>query len=62
MVYIIFLIFAKNIDCVYSLELPHWGGSNAYPQSMFWEEMCKISEFFYLKIFLFGCKIFNIIE
>ena len=35
-VYIIFLISAQNIDCGYSLELPHWGGSNEYPQSMFW--------------------------
>ena len=29
----IFLIFAQNIDCGYSLE-PQ-GGSNVYPQSMF---------------------------
>ena len=29
------LIFAKNIDCGYALELPRRGGSNAYPQSMF---------------------------
>ena len=34
-VYILFLIFALNIDCGYSLELPHLGGSNVYPQSMF---------------------------
>ena len=27
-VYIIFLISAQNIDCGYSLELPHRGGSN----------------------------------
>ena len=31
----IFLIFAKNIDCGYTLELPRRGGSNEYPQSMF---------------------------
>ena len=31
----IFFISAKNIDCEYSLELPQWGGSNEYPQSMF---------------------------
>ena len=31
----IFHISAQNIDCVYSLELPRWGGSNEYPQSMF---------------------------
>ena len=34
-VYIIFLISAQNIDCGYSLELPRWGSSNEYPQSMF---------------------------
>ena len=34
-VYIIFVIFAQNIDCLYSLEPPRRGGSNEYPQSMF---------------------------
>ena len=34
-VYIIFLIFAQNIDFGYSLELPRRGDSNEYPQSMF---------------------------
>ena len=34
-VYIIFLIFAQNIDCGYSLEPPRRGGSNQYLQSMF---------------------------
>ena len=34
-VFIIFLIFAKNIDCGYSLEPPRRGGSNEYPQPMF---------------------------
>ena len=34
-VYIIFLILLKNINCGYSLELPHQGDSNEYPQSMF---------------------------
>ena len=34
-VYIIFLISAQNIDCEYSLEPPHLGGSNEYSQSMF---------------------------
>ena len=33
-VYIIFLISAQNIDCMYSLELPHQSGSNEYPQSV----------------------------
>ena len=45
-VYIIFLISAQNIDCGYSLEPPHRGGSNEYPQSMFCAEIWKISEFF----------------
>ena len=34
-VYIIFLIFAQNTECGYSLEPPRRGGSNEYPQSMF---------------------------
>ena len=38
----IFLISAQNIDCGYSLELPHRGSSNKYPQSMFWAEIRKI--------------------
>ena len=38
----IFLISAQNIDCGYSLEPPHQGGSNKYPQSMFWAEIRKI--------------------
>ena len=31
----IFLIFAQNIGCGYTLEPPPRGGSNQYPQSMF---------------------------
>ena len=31
----IFLIFAQNIDCGYTLEPPRRGSSNEYPQSMF---------------------------
>ena len=38
----IFLIFAQNIDCVYTLEPPQRGGSNEYPQSMFWSKNKKI--------------------
>ena len=38
----IFHISAQNIDCGYSLEPPRRGGSNEYPQSMFWAEMWKI--------------------
>ena len=34
----IFHNFAQNIDCGYSLEPPRRGGSNEYPQSMFFEQ------------------------
>ena len=34
----IFLIFAQNIDSGYTLEPPGRGGSNEYPQSMFWSK------------------------
>ena len=37
----IFLIFAQNIDCGYTLEPPRRGGSNVYPQSMFWSKNKK---------------------
>ena len=37
----IFLIFAQNVDCGYTLELPRRGGSNKYPQSMFWSKNKK---------------------
>ena len=57
-VYIIFLISAQNIDCGYSLELHRWGSSNEYPQSMFWTEIWKISEFFIWKFSDFGGEIF----
>ena len=52
----IFLIFAPNIDCGYTLELPHRGGSNEYPQSMFWSKSKKnrytsrIPQFCYIKV------------
>ena len=36
-----FLIFAKNINCGYKLEPPRRGGSNEYPQSMFWNKNKK---------------------
>ena len=61
-VYIIFLISAQNIVCGYSLEQPRRGGSNEYPQSMFWAELWKISEFLYENFQLFGGEIFNIFE
>ena len=52
-VYIIFLISAQNVDCGYSLEPPRWGGSNEYPQSMFWAEIWQKYQNFYLKTFSF---------
>ena len=36
-----FLIFAQNIDCGYTLEPPRRGGSNEYPQSVFWRKNKK---------------------
>ena len=38
---IFFLKFAQNIDCGYTLEQPRRGGSNEYPQSMFWSKNNK---------------------
>ena len=38
----IFHIPAQNIDCGYSLELPWRGGSNEYPQSMFFSKIRRI--------------------
>ena len=52
----IFLIFAQNIDCGYTLEPPRRGGSNQYPQSMFWSKNKKNRyttwkpQFFYIKV------------
>ena len=59
-VYIIFHISAQNIVCGYSLEPPRRGGSNEYPQSMFWAEIWKISDFFYLKISFFLVMKFSV--
>ena len=55
----VFLIFAQNIDCGYTLEPPHLGGYNEYPQSMFESKNKKKTEYsckpqlFYVKM---GCK------
>ena len=43
-----FLISAQKIYCGYSLEPPQRGGSNEYPQCMFWAEMWKM--FLYLVV------------
>ena len=57
-----FLISAQNIDCGYSLEPPRRGGSNEYPQSMFWAEIRKIfvypckPQFYYIKVGFKGVK------
>ena len=56
----IFLIFAQNIDCGYSLEPPRRGGSNEYPQSMFWSKnryTPAYPSFFYIKVGLKGVYI-----
>ena len=59
---IIFFISPKNIDCGYSLEPPRRGGSNEYPQSMFWVEIRKISEIFIWNILVCGDEIFYLFE
>ena len=40
--YDIFYIFAQNIDCWYTFEPPHLGGSNEYPQFMIQRKIRKI--------------------
>ena len=49
----IFLIFAQNIDCGYTLEPPCRGGSNEYPQSMFWSKIRKIGKPLHTPVFLY---------
>ena len=52
----IFLIFALNIDCGYTLEPSHRSSSNEYPQSMFWSKNTKkkvypcIPQFYCIKV------------
>ena len=36
-----FSFLAQNKDCGYTLEPPRRGGSNEYPQSMFWSKNKK---------------------
>ena len=38
---VFFNIFAQNINCGDTLEMPQQGGSNEYPQSMFWSKNAK---------------------
>ena len=62
--YNIFHISAQNTDCGYSLEPPRWGGSNEYPQYMFFSRNNKNNvypckpQFYYIKV---GFKGVNII-
>ena len=59
----IFHISAQNIDCGYLLELPHWGGSNEYLQSIFLSRNNKNNvypckpQFYYIKVGFKGVKI-----
>ena len=57
-----FLFLLKNIDCGYSLEPPRRGSSNEYPQSMFWAQIWKISEFFIWNFQFFLGEIVYIFE
>ena len=57
-----YLFLLKNIDCGYSLEPPHRGGSNEYPQSMFWAEIWKNIRIFIWKLSVLDGEIFNIFE
>ena len=51
-----FSISAQNIDCGYPLEPPRRGGSNEYPQSMFFNGNIKNNvypgkpQFYYIKV------------
>ena len=59
----IFHIAAQNIDCGYSLEPPHRGDYNEYPQSMFLSRNKKNNvnpckpQFYYIKVGFKGVKI-----
>ena len=52
----IFNILAQNIHCGYTLEPPRRGGSNEYPQCMFWIKNKKI-RFTPLKPQFFNVKV-----
>ena len=59
----IFHISAQNIDCGYSFESPRRGGSNEYPQSMFFSRNKQNNaypykpQFYYMKVGFKGVKI-----
>ena len=50
---IFFLFLLQNIDCGYTLEPPRGGGSNEYPQSMFWSKNNKIGIPLHTPVFLY---------
>ena len=60
---IFFSISAQTIDCGYSLEPPHRGGSNEYQQSMFLSRNKKNNvypckpQFYHIKVGFKGVKI-----
>ena len=61
--YTLFSLFLlKNIGCGYLLELPRRGGSNEYPQSVFWAEIWKNIRVFIWKFSVFGGEIIYIFE
>ena len=59
----IFHISAQNIDCGYSLEPPRRGGSNEYPQSIFFSQNKKNNvypckpKFYFINVKFKGVKI-----
>ena len=55
-VYLFFLFLLQNIDCGYSLEPPRRGGSNEYPQSMFWSKNKKNIKTFLMKFSFFATE------
>ena len=62
----IFHISAQNIDCGYTLEPPHRGGSNEYSQSLFLSRNKKNNvypckpQFYYIKVGFKGIKIIHV--
>ena len=64
----IFHISAQNIDCGYSLEMPQWGSSDEYQQSMFMSRNKKNNvypckpQFYYIKVRFKGVKIIYYID
>ena len=54
----IFLIFAINIDCGYTLEPPRRGGSNEYSQSIcFGAKIRKIGIPLHTPVLLYKCGV-----